>query len=66
MKAGNNLLLDTNIVAALFNEEASVLAQFAVAVATSVSIITLGELYFGARKSFRVTEDLTQALIEYN
>ncbi len=52
------LLLDTNIVIALFAQEASVLEQFARAVGIVLPCIVLGELYYGARKSGRVAANV--------
>ncbi|MBW3637929.1 MAG: type II toxin-antitoxin system VapC family toxin [Armatimonadetes bacterium] len=47
-------LLDTNIVSAFIDKEASVVAQVQ-ANSVFLSSIVLGELYFGAYKSGRVT-----------
>lgn len=47
-------LLDTNIVIALFAQEAGVLQQLQQAVGIFLPCIVLGELYYGARKSGRV------------
>ena len=44
-------LLDTNIVIALWANDATVTAQLAIASEVFVPIIVLGELYYGARKS---------------
>ncbi len=44
-------LLDTNIVIALFAQEAGVLRQLAQAQEVFLPSIVLGELYYGARKS---------------
>jgi len=44
-------VLDTNIVIALFAQDATVLSQLAEAEEVSVSSVVLGELYYGARKS---------------
>ncbi len=52
------LLLDTNIVIALFAQEASVLEQFARAVGIVLPCIVLGELYYGARKLGRVAANV--------
>ena len=52
------LLLDTNIVIALFAQEASVLEQFARAVGIVLPCIVLGELYYGARKSGRLAANV--------
>lgn len=47
-------LLDTNIVIALFAQEAGVLQQLSQAAGIFLPCIVLGELYYGARKSGRV------------
>lgn len=44
-------LLDTNIVIALWANDATVTAQLAAASEVFTPIIVLGELYYGARKS---------------
>lgn len=44
-------LLDTNIIIALWANEATVTHQLATASEVFVPIIVLGELYYGARKS---------------
>ncbi len=44
-------LLDTNIVIALWANDATVTSQLAAASEVFVPIIVLGELYYGARKS---------------
>jgi tRNA(fMet)-specific endonuclease VapC len=51
-------LLDTNIIIALFASEASVINNLAQADEIFISIIALGELYFGARKSGRSEKNL--------
>ena len=48
------ILLDTNIVIALFAKEAVVEQRLAEAEEVFVSSIVLGELYYGAQKSARV------------
>ena len=53
-------LLDTNIVIAIFAEEANVQAQLAGAGEVFIPSIVLGELYFGARKSGRVEANLAR------
>jgi len=53
------LLLDTNIVIAVLRQEDAALARLQEAAGSFfVSVITLGELRFGARKSGRVEENL--------
>jgi tRNA(fMet)-specific endonuclease VapC len=53
------LLLDTNIVIAVLKQEDAALARLREAAGSFfVSVITLGELRFGARKSGRVEENL--------
>lgn len=51
-------LLDTNIVIALFAQEAGVLQQLQQAVMVVLPCIVLGELYYGARKSNRVAANV--------
>src|SRR5690349_2836081 len=46
-------LLDTNVVIALFADDASVKARLAAAAEVFVAATVLGELYFGAKKSGR-------------
>jgi tRNA(fMet)-specific endonuclease VapC len=53
-------LLDTNIVIALFATEAAVQQHLAEASEVFVPSIVLGELYYGARQSTRVTENLSR------
>jgi tRNA(fMet)-specific endonuclease VapC len=51
-------LLDTNIIIALFAGEAGIQLHMAEASEVFVPSIVLGELYYGARRSTRVTENL--------
>lgn len=53
-------LLDTNIVIALFAQDVAVQQQLATATEVFVPSIVLGELYYGARKSARVTTNVAQ------
>jgi len=53
-------LLDTNIVIALFASEPSAVDQFANANEVFLCGVVVGELYFGARKSARVTENVAR------
>lgn len=53
-------LLDTNIVIALFAQEESIIDGLQTAEEVFVPSIVLGELYFGARKSQRVAENLNR------
>jgi tRNA(fMet)-specific endonuclease VapC len=53
-------LLDTNIVIALFAQEAAVQQRLATATEVFVPSIVLGELYYGARKSARVATNVAQ------
>lgn len=53
-------LLDTNILIALFADEAEVKQQLARAAEVFLPSIALGELYYGARKSGRPTENLAR------
>jgi tRNA(fMet)-specific endonuclease VapC len=51
-------LLDTNIIIALFADEAAVKNRLAQADEVFIPSITVGELYYGARKSGRSKENL--------
>jgi len=53
-------LLDTNIIIALFAQEPSVQERLEQAEEVFVPSVVLGELYFGARKSTRVEENLAR------
>ncbi len=53
-------LLDTNIVIACFAGEKIVLDRLAQAPEVFVPSIVLGELYYGARKSARVVENVSR------
>jgi tRNA(fMet)-specific endonuclease VapC len=53
-------LLDTNIVIAVFANEAVVRQQLAGAGEVFVPSIVLGELYYGAQKSARIASNLTR------
>lgn len=54
------LLLDTNIVIAIFAKEAVVQASLTNATEVFIASIVLGELYYGAYKSSRVTENVAK------
>lgn len=58
MERTGRLLLDTNIVIALFAGEVAVQQRLTESGEVFVPSIVLGELYYGARKSTRVTENL--------
>ena len=60
MARTGRFLLDTNIVIALFARETAVQQRLAEASEVFVPSIVLGELCYGARKSTRVTENLTR------
>ena len=51
-------LLDTNILIALFADEAAVKSRLAQADEVFIPSIAIGELFFGARKSGRIQENL--------
>lgn len=51
-------LLDTNAVIAIFKNDAALQARLLSAPEVFISSVVLGELYYGARKSARVTENL--------
>ncbi|OGW62329.1 MAG: twitching motility protein PilT [Nitrospirae bacterium RBG_16_64_22] len=53
-------LLDTNVVIAIFAEEQAVLQRLAEATEVFVPAAVLGELYYGARKSKLVEENITR------
>jgi tRNA(fMet)-specific endonuclease VapC len=54
------VLLDTNIVIALFAKEAVVQQRLAETAEVFVASIVLGELYYGAQKSSRVEANLAR------
>ncbi len=53
-------LLDTNIIIALFADEASVRTNLAQAEEVFIPSIAIGELYYGARKSGRTQDNLAR------
>ena len=53
-------LLDTNIIIALFAPESVIQKHLITAQAVFVPAIVLGELYYGARNSERVEENVTR------
>jgi tRNA(fMet)-specific endonuclease VapC len=57
--SGRNLL-DTNIVIALFAQDSAIVEHLDKAEEVFIPSIVLGELYFGARKSRRVKENLAR------
>ncbi len=54
------VLLDTNIVIAIFAEELPVLERMAAAEEVFVPAVALGELYYGARKSERAETNIAR------
>jgi tRNA(fMet)-specific endonuclease VapC len=56
--AGSAVLIDTNIAIALMRRDAAVLKALPSTIETFVSVVTIGELYFGAFKSVRQMENL--------
>lgn len=58
MKTRDNLLLDTNIVVALFAGEPGVLARIQGSAKVFLPVIALGELYYGACGSSRREQNL--------
>lgn len=58
MPATGRVLLDTNILIALLGEERAVAQHVRDAEAVYVPAIAIGELYYGARKSVRATENV--------
>ena len=59
MRTGK-FLLDTNIVIALFADDAAVKQRLSEANEVFVPSIVIGELYYGARKSARVRENVAR------
>ena len=55
-----DVLLDTNILIALFANEAAVVDQLKQAEQVYVSSVALGELYYGACKSGRAKENIAR------
>lgn len=53
-------LLDTNIIIALFANETVVIENLAQVEEVFIPIIAVGELYYGARKSGRVRDNLNR------
>jgi len=53
-------LIDTNIVIALFADDAAVQQHLRDAVEVFTPSIVLGELYYGAYKSFRIEENISR------
>jgi tRNA(fMet)-specific endonuclease VapC len=60
MPMDGNLLLDTNIVIALFEQDRAVVRRLGVAPAVSVPAIVVGELFYGALRSRRVNDNLNR------
>lgn len=56
--SGSRLLLDTNAVSTLFKGEEAIRLLLEDAEEVFLSIVVLGELYYGARKSGRVEKNL--------
>ena len=54
-------LLDTNIMIAVFREQPAVLTRLRAAPRVFIAPASIGELFFGAFKSARKTENLTRA-----
>jgi tRNA(fMet)-specific endonuclease VapC len=53
-------LLDTNIIIALVANDTAVLQRFADASEIFIPCIVVGELYYGARRSNRISENVAQ------
>jgi tRNA(fMet)-specific endonuclease VapC len=60
MPASGRLLLDTNIIIALFEGDEGVLSNLDRAIEVFVPAIALGELFFGAAKSGRPHENVAK------
>jgi tRNA(fMet)-specific endonuclease VapC len=58
--SGSRFLLDTNIVIALWANDATVTSQLAAVQEVFVPIIVLGELYYGAQKSAWSTKNIAR------
>lgn len=56
----DRILLDTNIVIALFAKDTAVTEKLAETEEVFIPSIALGELYFGARNSSRVEENIAR------
>jgi tRNA(fMet)-specific endonuclease VapC len=54
------LLIDTNIVIALFANDPAVQQHLENAIEVFIPVIAIGELYYGANKSTRVKENATR------
>jgi len=57
IKVNGNYLLDTNIIVAIFRPEPEVVAKAGNAKVVYLPVIVIGELYFGALKSQKNTEN---------
>ena len=64
MERTGRFLLDTNIMIALFANEAAVQQRLVEASEVFVPSIVVGELYYGAYKSARVTENLARIVLQ--
>jgi tRNA(fMet)-specific endonuclease VapC len=53
-----DVLLDTNIVAALIEGDSQVRQRLATSSGVAISVVVLGELYFGAFKSAKLAENM--------
>lgn len=53
-------LLDTNIISALFKDDPAIHARLSQRPIVLVSVVVLGELYYGAQKSKRLHKNLRQ------
>ncbi len=60
MPGSGRLLLDTNIIIALFEGDEAVLSNLDHSIEVFVSAIALGELFFGAAKSGRPRENMAK------
>jgi tRNA(fMet)-specific endonuclease VapC len=55
-----NFLLDTSVLIDLFAQDKDILSRLEKAESTFIPSIALGELHYGARKSFRTEKNLEQ------
>jgi tRNA(fMet)-specific endonuclease VapC len=60
MPVSGRFLLDTNIVIALFEGDGAVLSNLDQAAEVFISAVVLGELFFGAAKSGRPSENMAK------
>jgi tRNA(fMet)-specific endonuclease VapC len=62
LMTGNNILLDTNIVSALFKGEVSIANQIDQSEEIYIPVIVIGELYYGAEYSTQVSKNIANII----